>query len=142
MTNQPHHPSRVRWLSAMLLAVVFFAGSLTGAAALNGRLGSAAAQRISIDATQGLGALGLSAEQRAGVDRIMARHQPAVDSIVQTAMDDLRTRMESVHAEVRELLSPDQVLLLDSLLLEGPRVRAVRRTLGPDGSVLQTDTIR
>lgn len=86
--------------------------------------------------------LALTARRVAGFAAILTRHQPAVDSIVQVAMDDLRTLMEAVDAEVRGLLSPDQIQVLDSLRSTAPRIRAVRRTLGPDGEVIDADTVR
>ena len=133
---------RVWMLSALLLLMVFLAGSLTGAATLDGSKNPGTAQRISVRALQGLGALDLSPGQRASVDQIVTRHQPAVDSIIQATMNDLSSLIDSVHIEVRALLSPDQIAALDSMVAAGPRTRAVRQTLGPDGEVIDVDTIR
>lgn len=142
MTTGSSDAKRVRILSATLLAVVFLAGSLTGAATLDVDGGPAGARRMSVETAPWPSELELSPGQRARFDEIMTTYQPAVDSIVQTAMRDLRNLMDSVHVEVRGLLSPDQLLILDSLMVEGPRVQAVRRTLGPDGDVIEADTIR
>lgn len=142
MIQRPDNSKRVRFLSALLLLVVFLAGSLTGAAALDGGLSLGRSQRIAVQSGQDLGALDLSPGQRASLDEILTRHQPAVDSIVQVAMADLRMLMEVVDAEVRGLMSPDQIQVLDSLRSTAPRIRAVRRTLGPDGEVIDADTVR
>ena len=133
---------RVWTLSTMLLLVVFFAGTLTGAATLDASPRFARAERISVGSSEGLGALDLSPGQRASFDAIMARHQPKADSIIQAAMNDLLILMDSMDVEVRAVLSPDQIAAFDSLRAAGPRVRAVRRTLGPDGNVIDADTIR
>lgn len=137
-----HDSKRIRLLSAVLLLIVFLAGSLTGAAALDRAPETRVSQRISVGSGPGLAALDLSAGQQASVDAIVAQHQPAADAIIQSAMQELLTIVEQMDAEVRAVLSPDQIERLDSLTSQGTRIRAVRRTLGPEGEVLDADTIR
>jgi len=142
MMKRPDDSSRVWVLSTILLLAVFLAGSLTGAATFDGSQSLGAAQRISVGSPPGLSALDLSPGQRASLDEIVARHQPTADSIIQAAMADLTSLMDSMNVEVRAVLSPDQITVFDSIRAEAPRMRAVRRTLGPDGEVIDADTIR
>jgi len=142
MIQRPNNSKRVQLLAAVLLLMVFLAGSLAGAATRDGGQSLATSQRISVSSGQDLSALDLSQGQRTSLDEILARHQPAADSIVSVAMNDLRALMELVDAEVRTLLSPDQIEALDAMRSAGPRIRAVRRTLGPDGEVIDADTVR
>ena len=143
MTDPARDRTRVRLLSALLLLTVFVAGSLTGAATLDGSPDTRTpTTSTSVRATHDLTALDLSDGQRERVDEILERHQPAADAIIQDAMNDLRALMADVNDEVRGVLSPDQIEALDSLMSEGPRIQAVRRTMTLDGTVLDADTIR
>ena len=141
MTQRRTESKRVRLMAGLLLLLVFMAGSLAGAATGYGGRDAEGAQGISVYSGHDLGALDLSPGQQAALDEVLARHQPSADSIVQAAMGDLRRLMESVDAEVRDLLSPDQIETLDSMRSDGPRIRAVRRTVAPDGTVIEADTI-
>lgn len=142
MNARPDDPTRARLLSALLLALVFFAGSLAGAAALDSRPALRTTQRIETPSGERLSGLEMSPDQRAAVEAILARHQPAIDAIVQASLRDLRAVMDSVNSEVRVVLTPDQMAALDSLMGEPLQIRAVRRTLSPTGAVLRTDTLR
>ncbi len=132
---------RVRLLSLLLLLTVFFAGSLTGAVVSKGAWAADAPVGEAKPAGAGLDDLGLDAEQAARLDEILAGYQPAVDSIISSSMEALRGLMREADGEVRLVLRPEQLDAYDRLLSSGPRIRAVRRTVGPTGDVV-VDTIR
>jgi len=142
MTQRPNNSRRVQLLSAVLLSMVFLAGSLAGAATRETAPSVGTSERISVGSGHGLTDLDLSPGQRTNLEGILARHQPTADSIVRVAMDDLRALRDTIDAEVRTLLSPEQIQTLDSIRVGKPRIRAVRRTLGPDGQVIDADTLR
>ena len=138
----PSHQRPASLLSAFLLAAVFTAGALSGAALLDRSYAAAPTDAEVPSAETGyLTSLDLSSEQRTAIDRILTAHQPVADSIVRSSIERLRDLMNAADAEVRAVLSPQQILAYEELLAERPRIRAVRRTVGPDG-ITTVDTIR
>lgn len=130
-----------RRIAAALLLLVFSAGALT-AAAVSSLGPDAASENPGPDAVSvGLEGLGLSEGQRRTIDAIVAERQPAVDSIVYKALADLQVVMADVDADVRAVLSPEQLVLYDSLKAEAPRIRAVQRTSSIDGGPPTVDTL-
>jgi len=135
--------TRVRRLAALLLVMVFLAGGLAGAAAVD-RVAPAdsAIGTMAVGGTQGVELLGLSDGQRQTIEAILAIRQPTADSIIGAAIRELQALMQSAQVEVRAVLSAEQLRVYDSLVGSGPRIRAVRRTLGPSGDTIRADTIQ
>ncbi|MEM7414327.1 MAG: hypothetical protein AAF389_02455 [Gemmatimonadota bacterium] len=137
----PHSDRRAGLLSVLLLVTVFLAGALTGAAILETGFASPSAVNPEEDIVpRGLGDLGLTTEQRLAIDEILAENQPEADSIVQASISQIRVLMEDTDAQVRALLTSEQLERYEDVLAQQPRIRAVRRSVDPNG-VTTVDTI-
>lgn len=139
MSRRVHDDRSVRLLSLALLTVVFLAGALTGAVLLDSGFAMPAADADE-PSSPTMAALELTDDQRTEIDRILAATQPQADSIIRSSIEGLRALMEGADEEVRAVLTPEQIEAYDGLLARQPRIRAVRRTLGEDGTTV--DTIR
>ena len=117
-----------RSVSILVLVAVFVAGAACGVAGsrLMSRHRVVRTMKVQLGNSQ-LGAfetLGLSARQRAGIDRILHRVQPRSDSLLQLALPQLqqiKALADSADAEIRALLDPAQRLRMDSLYIGGAR---------------------
>jgi hypothetical protein len=63
--------------------------------------------------------LALSSDQRARITGILRGSRPVTDSIMESTLPRLRTVMDSVRQEIREVLTAEQRSQLDSLLPPG-----------------------
>lgn len=140
MSTSNAYSSKARLLSIVLLLAVFLTGGLVGAAMSSSAFAGVAPAMTEPDTPGGLAELGLSSDQRDEIDAIMARYQPTADSIASNSIARLQSLLDQVDADVRELLTPDQLTLYDEMLIAAPQIRAVRRTRGPSGEVV-VDTI-
>ena len=141
MTRHPLNDRHARWLSAILLFVVFIAGALAGAVVLDVAQAEAPPEASSSPPSKALDALDLSPEQRQAIDRILTTRQPAADSIIRSSIAQLTALMEAADQDVRAVLTPDQIEAYESIVLQGSRVEAVRRTTDEAGNTT-VDTIR
>jgi hypothetical protein len=128
-------------LSGVLLLTVFLAGGMVGAVMSTVAMADEPATPEVVAPTPGLSELGLSTGQKEAIEAVMARYQPAVDSLVGAAIGDLNALVREIDSNVRSLLTAGQVQAYDEMLAKQPRIRAVRRTTDPSGSIV-VDTIR
>jgi hypothetical protein len=114
-------PSRARAprSAALVLAAVFLAGALAGAATYHFFVPPRVLRRVSVRvAPQGAALydqLGLSAAQHARVDSILHALQPRTDSLLGSAIPRLRVIVEAADSSIRATLTDDQRRRLDSL---------------------------
>ncbi|MDX1623639.1 MAG: hypothetical protein R3199_06630 [Gemmatimonadota bacterium] len=123
---------RIRAKGLALLAVVFVAGALAGAAL--DRWWTASTAPPSEDIPVGpmvrdgrlppaFERIDLTDEQRERIEAILATWQPRVDSLLGTTLPALRAVTDSVRQEVEAVLTPEQRERLAELLPEGPPSR-------------------
>ncbi len=62
--------------------------------------------------------LDLTAEQRSRIVAIMKRGRPRTDSVLRHMLPRLRAVTDSIHAEIRAVLTPEQLARWDSMLAE------------------------
>ena len=112
----PKPTSRSRAIAAALLAVTFVAGAAAGVVA-DRLLVPAPTMRTRMvrDMSGVLDKLGLSPDQRVRAESIIQRSGPRTEEAMREAAELLRTASDSVDAELRALLSPEQRVRLDSL---------------------------
>lgn len=127
--------TRIRWQAGGLLILIYIAGTITGGALVYAglRIGAAGQMPMMVPApggnrtVVGFGGfpvgyddLGLTADQRRAIERIIAESRPHTDSILQAALPRLRVATDSMQARMRAVLTPDQRNRLES---QGPRFR-------------------
>ena len=138
MTSPVTPPSspRVRPLVASIIALVFVVGALAGI--VGDRLLSPRIRlRTATDMSQVFDRIGLTGEQRMRAEAIAARSAPRSRAIMMDAAERLRAVADSVDAELRAILTPEQRLRLDSLERE-PRIMLKRRVMTPGGTTVDT----
>ena len=133
-------PSRARFVGAVVLVSVFIAGMAAGAA-----LDRFTRPRPVIRASFGadlsgvLDRLQLTSDQRARAEAIIQRRTPRAEVMMLEVSDRLRAVADSIDAELRAILTPEQRSRLDSLRPE-PKLMLKRKVLSPDGGTF-TDTL-
>jgi hypothetical protein len=135
--------SRLPTLVGSLMALAFVAGAGAGVAG-DRLLAPPVTVRVTLDDMSGmLDRLALTPAQRSEAERIVSRTMPRSHAIMVDVSERLRAVSDSVDAELRAILSPEQLLRLDSLRRE-PRFLLKRRTVTPGGvtvdTLLDTDT--
>lgn len=135
--------TRLRTIVISLIAIAFVGGAAAGVAA-----DRMVAPRVKLRADlSGMSAvfdrLELSAEQRRQAEAIVARSAPRSEAIMLDVADRLRSVADSVDAELRGILTPEQRVKLDSLRV-GSRVMLKRKFITPGGTRVDTlfDTSR
>ena len=133
----------MRVLVLSLVALAFAAGAFAGV--VGDRL---LAPRVRIGATVGdmsgvLDRLALTSAQRAQAEAIVARTAPRSRAVMLELAERLRLVADSVDAELRAILTPEQRLRLDSLRRE-PRLLLKRKVSTGGGEAVDTliDTTR
>ena len=132
--------SRARLVGAVALVAVFIAGMVAGAV-----LDRFARPRPGIRASFGtdmsavLDRLQLTNDQRARAEAIIQRRTPRTEAMMLELSDRLRAIADSVDAELRSILTPEQRARLDSLRPE-PKLMLKRKVVSPDGGTI-TDTL-
>ena len=125
---------RVKLQGVVLLAVVFLIGALAGAAFERAR-----EARPGFPPPLGQGIppawrqqLRLTDDQDRQIHEILERNRPRADAILEQFLPRLRIVTDSVRAEVRTVLTPDQQEMFDRLQppLEPPPLRDARPPLG------------
>lgn len=71
--------------------------------------------------------VGLTAEQKAQVDSIVAYHREQMDAIQDSVAPRFRAVVQATRASIKEVLTPEQRIQYDSLLAEHDRRREDRR---------------
>lgn len=119
---------RVRLQGILLLALAFAAGALGGMA-----LERVRARRAVPDAPgwmprrgelpPGFGGLDLTAEQQERIQAIFRTSRPLTDSVLRASLPRLEAIRDSVRAEIRAVLTPEQQRQFDAMESRGPRGR-------------------
>ena len=142
----PPSPRARRARAAALLAAVFAAGALAGAAvdrALAPR--PTIRTRIGTSAGGALDSLGLTPEQRRRVDAALERGRPRIEAAMSDMLPRLRAVSDSIDAEVRAILTAEQRARLDALRARGgggaPRLILKQQTKGPESTVTRAETL-
>jgi Spy/CpxP family protein refolding chaperone len=132
--------SRARTLGIILLGLIFAAGIAAGVAA-DRVLGAGQVLRVKLETPDAgvLDRLGLTPEQRERAEAIMARRAPRTEAMMLEVGERLQLIADSVDAEFRAVLTPEQRIRLDSLR-SGQRLLLKRKVTRPDGSIA-TDTV-
>lgn len=124
---------RVRLQGIALLALAFVAGALGGMALERvraSRLGPEPREWTPRrgDLPPGLGRLDLTAEQRTRIETIFRTSWPRTDSVLRASLPRLEAIHDSVRAEIRTVLTPEQRQRFDEMESRRPRARG-----GPRG---------
>ena len=137
MTAPATTPSRMRRRGVVVLAVMFLAGGAAGAAVDHLYHQRARQALRSRGPFREFRELGLSKAQCAAIDSVFERGRPRIAQAFQAAEPRMRATMDSVRAEVRELLTPEQRIRFDSTTARDPgpgfRVPGGARRDGPGG---------
>ena len=132
-TSQP----RLRGLIISLVALTFIAGASAGIAGdrlIAPRMG----MRVMVGDMSGVfDRLELTAEQRRQADSIVGRSAPRSEAIMMETAERLRGVADSVDAELREILTPEQRTMLDSLKTD-QRIVLKRKLVTPGGTKIDT----
>jgi len=130
--------SRARVIVFTLVALAFIAGASAGFAGERLMVGKTIRVRAVHDMDGVLDRLGLTPEQRRVADSIVARSAPRAEAIILEVGERLRAVSDSVDAELRSVLTPNQRIRLDSMRSGSPLL--VRRKVRP-GGVTTVDTL-
>ncbi|UCF21183.1 MAG: hypothetical protein JSU87_07295 [Gemmatimonadota bacterium] len=142
MTGSLESLGRIRAKGIALLLATFVAGALAGTAAerILAARRAPEAPGFEIGMARGLGEgrllgpfreLDLTLEQRARISEIIERGRPRTDAVMREMLPRLRAITDSVHLEIRAVLTPEQEAVWDSLLTRTHRRGA--RFSGPRG---------
>jgi Spy/CpxP family protein refolding chaperone len=137
-----------RLIGAALLLAAFIAGAAAGLAfdrvvRPEPRLKTF----VVADMSRVLDRLDLTTQQRAKADSILQRRAPTTERMMLDVADRLRGLSDSVDAELRAILTPQQRVRLDSLRGER-KIMLKRKTMGAGGTTVvdtvfsQRDSIR
>jgi Spy/CpxP family protein refolding chaperone len=131
--------ARIRLLGAAVLLAVFIAGVAVGTA-LDRVAGPGRVIKLyGSDMSGVLDKLDLTPRQRAAAEALIQRRAPRTETMILELGEHLRLIADSLDAELRTLLTPDQRARLDSLGA-GRKLLLKRRVTGPGGASV-TDTI-
>ena len=128
----------MRAVVGSLLLVTFVAGASAGV--LGDRLIAkpAVGLRVTMDEMSGvLDRLDLTPAQRSRAGMTIARTAPRTRAIMLEAAERLRLVADSVDRELRDILTPEQQVRLDSLR-RGPRLLLKRKIVTPGGTTVDT----
>lgn len=130
-------PKRLLAMVASLTLLAFIAGASAGVVAA--RLLSPRLQiRTTMEGmSRVLDRLDLTTEQRRLADSIVSRNEPRSRQVLVELGERLRLIADSVDAELRAVLTPDQQRRLDSMHAE-PRFLLKRKTVTPRGQTVDT----
>jgi uncharacterized membrane protein len=118
---------RTRWLAGGVLVLTFFAGVGIGGTAVYARLFSRqqpatsfAPRHATVLGTgtflpPGYAELGLTADQRRAVRAILENTRPHTDSILRETLPAMREAMDTMQAQLRAVLTPEQRRRLDEM---------------------------
>ena len=124
--------SRARVMVFTLIALAFVAGASAGFTGNRLVAGKTIRLRAEYNMDGVLDRLELTPEQRRVADSIVARSAPRAEAIMLEVGERLRAVADSVDAELRGVLTPDQRTRLDSMR-SGPRMLMRRKVVRPGG---------
>lgn len=137
-----------RLIGAALLLATFVAGIAVGLAFDRvARTEPRLKTFVVADMSRVLDRLDLTTQQRAKADSILQRRSPTTERMMLDVAERLRGLSDSVDAELRAILTPQQRVRLDSLRA-ARKIMLKRKTLGPGGTTVvdtvfsQRDSIR
>ena len=116
MSNGGDSALRLRIQGAVLIIVIFVVGVLAGGAAERIRASREKPMRPFRqpgELPRPFAHLGLTDEQREQISEIFESSRPRADSVLQELMPHLRQINDSIQAEIRDVLTPEQVEMLD-----------------------------
>jgi len=133
MTDGFESLGRVRLQGIALLVLAFAAGALGGMALERVRVSRIRPQPPEWmagrgDLPPGFDRLDLTAEQRERIRAIFRTSGPRTDSVLRASLPRLQAIHDSVRAEIRAVLTPEQQQMFDQMEPRGPRMRG-----GPRG---------
>jgi Spy/CpxP family protein refolding chaperone len=125
MSDSRSSPSRrTRIQALLLLGAMSGAGLLLGMTVERARSAEPPAARPGPPGPHfvppGFRALNLTDEQRAQMAEVFEAWRPRTDSVMLEVMPRLRAIRDSVQAELRTILAPDQQAVFDTMLQEAP----------------------
>lgn len=135
--------TRSRWGAVLLLVAVFVAGALVGAGVWRAAGGARSAQhRHHERGPEGYVAhltrqLHLTAAQQDSIRAVLRHHEPAMDSLWQTAAARFDSLRATVRSDIRAQLTPEQQQTYAKMLQDADARRrnaASRSQEGRDGS--------
>jgi Spy/CpxP family protein refolding chaperone len=136
-----------RFRAAALLLATFAAGGIAGYALAGFRAPSAPVagqSTVRVQLKEGLPAafesLGLTADQRREITAILARARPRTDSTLREVIPRLRVLTDSVDAEIRVILQPEQREKLSKIRGAGEPLLVLKRAPG-NGAPMRVDTL-
>ena len=116
MTSGADAALRLRIQGAVLIALIFVVGILAGGATERIRASREKPMRPFRqmgDLPRPFARLGLTEEQRTEITTIFERRRPQTESVLHELMPHLQAINDSIHAEIRNILTPEQAALLD-----------------------------
>lgn len=127
---------RVRFQGIALLAIAFVVGALGGMAvervrASRARPAPSEWMPMRGGLPHGFTALNLTPEQQERIQAIFRSSRPRTDSVLQASLPRLEAIRDSVRAEIRAVLTPDQQRTFDEMEMQDPRGGPRGRRGGP-----------
>jgi hypothetical protein len=116
MSSSSDSALRLRIQGAVLITHIFSVGVLAGGAVERIRASREKPMRPMRqmgELPRPFERLGLTNEQRTEITRIFDRGRPQTDSVLQQLMPHLQAINDSIHAEIRNILTPEQAELLN-----------------------------
>jgi hypothetical protein len=118
-----------------LLAAVFVGGVAVGV--IGDRLmrrGTVIRTRVHADMPSVLDRLQLSPRQRAQAESILSRRTPGTEAVMLETAERLRRVSDSIDLELRQILTAEQRVRLDSFKAREPRLMLKRKVMTPSGT--------
>jgi Spy/CpxP family protein refolding chaperone len=111
--NAANSPARARWIGLAVLALVFVAGAVAGAALEHARkpLGGVRPPGIPPFVEE----LGLDQDQHAKILEIFERHGPEFEAGLKESFKAMEPTIDAIDAEIRLVLTPAQQAQFDSM---------------------------
>lgn len=127
-----------RHLRGLLLLLAVFAAGLVTGVGLDRAVapGPVLKTRLNFQMPEVLDRLGLTPEQRRAADSILERSAPRAESVLRSTVPRLSAIADSLEAELAQILTPPQRVLLDSLKKRMFVLK--RKTVGPTGEKVDT----
>ncbi len=116
MSNSGNSALRLRIQGAVLIVLIFVVGVLAGGAVERVRASREKPMRPFRqpgELPRPFARLGLTEEQRTEISEIFESGRPRAESVMQELMPHLRAINDSIQAQIREVLTPEQAAILD-----------------------------
>jgi hypothetical protein len=119
MTNE-RSPRQIRLLTALLLFGTFLFGAVAGAGFSRWNLMPPPPPRPAPFLPGPPGALKLTPEQEAKARAITEHHRPQLEALLRANFPKVQAINEQMEKELRELLTPEQIAILDDMKAHRP----------------------